>query len=261
MNDDDSQITLKQSTEIPVEDLRFELLQTQITSLNQNIGDYRTDMQGQRDSLETIQRSLHEIINSLLKTQASPENHDLFKSEYEKIKEEQLERIKIRNSVFLFQCGAIGAIMTHILSKDGTALEYLVIPWASTVFAWIAYREDLITEEIKKVLERKYGKVLAWDCEETAVMLSNIRDYRKSKNKQLEFLLFFFPSAIAILAAYFQYWNRVLVFHPPWIKLSIYTIAFVVNTLNATSLFLIAGYFNRKKRFENETLPEKGTKG
>jgi len=96
-------------------------------------------------------------------------SNELIVSQYQKLKEEQLERIKARDNLILVQLGAVGTIISFILSKDNAdrpliEFGYLLIPWISSVLAWLYYSQDEKIREIKAFLKAEgvYGEC-SWE--------------------------------------------------------------------------------------------------
>lgn len=124
-------------------------------------------------------------------------SNELIVSQYQKLKEEQLERIKARDNLILVQLGAVGTIISFILSKDNAdrpymEFGYLLIPWISSVLAWLYYSQDEKIREIKAFLK---AEGIYADCS---------WEKHKSSSKRIgmliaiDVIIFLLPSMLAL---------------------------------------------------------------
>jgi hypothetical protein len=232
-------------------DENIQEINSQIAAMSDNLGLFNEKFASLRSDFSGLSKDFDDVIKLMAEFDAA-EIKDLRKSEYEKIKEEQLERIKIRNNIFLFHIGATGAIMTHILSNDGKVLEYLVIPWICIIFAFLSYREDIMTEEIKLTILKQYGRLLIWDSsrkrDKDEDRIVKIRQSRKKYNSWLEFGIFFIPSIFsfgAVLGKYYNFMKSLFIGGFNWVYFGV----FIGLLFNIAILVLISLLWISKRGF------------
>ncbi|MGC4043725.1 MAG: hypothetical protein QM758_07955 [Armatimonas sp.] len=127
-------------------------------------------------------------------------SNELINSQYQKLKDEQLERIKFRDNLILVQLGTVGTIITFILSKDNVdrpymEFGYLLIPWISSVLAFLYYSQDEKIKDIKNFLVSEEQKGVYGDCS---------WERHKSSGKRIgmliavDIIIFLLPSLLAL---------------------------------------------------------------
>ena len=139
-----------------------------------------------------------------ISTPAQEPERDFLLVEYEKLKDEQIERIKERNSLINYTVVSIGALLA--LSSTGAALRNVLfaIPWIGIVFGLNYLRTDAKVSDIGSHLRSRYAEVFApafsW---ETKGDKSSQRFGFRAGQLLSDLLVFIGPGAVAIVVSWF----------------------------------------------------------
>jgi H+/Cl- antiporter ClcA len=159
---------------------------------------------------------------------------DILITEYNTLKSEQLERIKIRDTLIYISLGVFGAIFSFAmlesskLSLDDKRIVLLLLPTISFILSWvyidndakISHIGDYIKSNIIPSINKEGSNVIfGWE-------IYHKNDYRKNARKTLQWftdiLTFFIPAVVSIYlyfqhpsthkyVVYFAYWNLLII--------------------------------------------------
>ncbi|WP_013320652.1 hypothetical protein [Gloeothece verrucosa] len=134
--------------------------------------------------------------------------------EYEKLKDEQAQRIGFRDNIIFVTIGAFGGILSFALSNKISYYALLVIPWVCLILGWIYLVNDekisAIGRYIRITLAKKITdlignegneSILGW---EVAHRNDKLRKSRKIEQLIIDEITFVFSGFIALLAFLFS---------------------------------------------------------
>ncbi len=153
-------------------------------------------------------------------------------SEYNSLKSEQLERIKIRDNLIYISLGVFGAIFSFAMFKTiDRSIVLLMLPTVGLVLSWVyinndekvsqigKYIREELTPKIKELLVTDDSTVFGWESYHRS-------DYKRITRKALQVVVdiiaFAMPSAVSIYTYYtlnpdtnrlieaLTYWNIVI---------------------------------------------------
>jgi len=158
---------------------------------------------------------------------------EIYLKEYEKLKEEQAQRIGFRDNMLYVTLGVFGGVLSFALSQKANYYALLVIPWVCLILGW-AY---LVNDEkisaigkyirltlVEKVKEQNgyadYESIFGW---EIAHRSDERRKRRKIEQLIIDEITFVGSGLVALLAFWF------LVSQPP----------LAIHILGCMELFLL----------------------
>lgn len=133
-------------------------------------------------------------------TSASPQ---VLLAEYQHLKSEQVERIKLRDSYVNLNIVAVGVISGFLASHPRYSLAWLAVPWICTAFGWLYVMNDEKVSALQRYFRTRLRPALAPDA-----LGWEIFDRRKTilkrthKGGQLvvEEAMFVLPTVVALVA-------------------------------------------------------------
>jgi len=136
-------------------------------------------------------------------------------SEYNSLKSEQLERIKIRDTLIYISLGIFGAIFSYVMTGDHTndkAIVLLILPTISFILAWMYIVNDEkvsqigkyirynLSEKLKKITNQDDLISFGW---EQYHRNDNKRSWRKTLQIASDLMTFVVPSIVSIGTYFF----------------------------------------------------------
>ena len=134
--------------------------------------------------------------------------------EYEKLKEEQAQRIGFRDNLLYVTLGVFGAVVSFAVSDKTNSYAFLVLPWVCIILGWTYLVNDqkisAIGQYIRDTLINKVKKnnnvyndtesIFGW---EIAHRSDQLRKRRKIEQLIIDEITFVCSGVIAILAFWF----------------------------------------------------------
>ena len=145
----------------------------------------------------------------------------VFLLEYEKLKEEQAQRIGFRDQMIYVTLGIFGGVVSFALSDESHFYALLVIPWVCLILGWTYLVNDQkisaigeyirlnLTEKVKAETNYSYDEsIFAWEIAH--------RDDKRRKRRKIEQLIideitFVFSGLLALFAFWFPSSNLPLI--------------------------------------------------
>lgn len=163
----------------------------------------------------------------------------IYLAEYDKLKQEQIQRISVRDNLIYVMLTVFGAIFAYALSNSNHLHALLVVPWVSLSLGWVylsndkkvsdikIYIRDILSEKIKNVDINKHPASFEWENQ------SNKEPTRKIKKYFQLFidLTIFCFSGIVSLSLYIM--KTALISNTP----------FIIIILGYFSMLLLASWF------------------
>ncbi len=133
---------------------------------------------------------------------ASQDRKDVLLLEYEKLKEEQITRIDIRDNLIYASIAAAGGAMGFGLTQQGGELLFYVLPIVSFSLGWTYLSNDLKITTIGRYLARAAGELyepgtFGWEMHHVG-----FKGRRRRKLYQLAVDIIVFPAAGIFSLAY-----------------------------------------------------------
>ena len=133
--------------------------------------------------------------------------------EYEKLKEEQAQRIGFRDNLLYVTLGVFGAVVSFAVSDQTNSYAFLVLPWICIILGWTylvndqkisaigQYIRDTLVLKIKKqTIHKNTESIFGW---EIAHRIDELRKRRKFEQLVIDEITFVCSGVIAILAFWF----------------------------------------------------------
>ena len=144
----------------------------------------------------------------------------VFLLEYEKLKEEQAQRIGFRDQMIYVTLGIFGGVLSFALSNQTNFYALLVVPWVCLILGWTYLINDqkisAIGEYIRLTLSEKIKEQGYTDIESIFVWEIVHRSDERRKRRKIEQLIideitFVFSGWLALFAFWFSSSNLHLV--------------------------------------------------
>jgi nucleoside 2-deoxyribosyltransferase len=150
-----------------------------------------------------------------IKGTGEPENKaeflDLYKIEYQMLKDEAIKRIGFRDNLIYVMLVAIGAVASFGVSKAENSYALLIIPWVCVILGWTylandekishigAYIRRPLVEKITRSLGQSGEEVFGWE-------VFHRSDKGRLRRKILQFTVDLFTFCISGLVAITAFW-------------------------------------------------------
>jgi hypothetical protein len=153
-------------------------------------------------------------------------------SEYERLKAEQVERIKQRDSFINFNIIAIGVVAGFLASHPKSSLAWLAVPWICTSFGWVYVMNDekisALTRYFKHELTKELGSgSLGWESFPRRKTI--LRRTHKVGQLVIELALYVLPTGVAVVGYFTGRGSR------PWFASALA----VIEIVGAVALALV----------------------
>ncbi|MDF5724352.1 MAG: hypothetical protein PUP91_28595 [Rhizonema sp. PD37] len=138
---------------------------------------------------------------------------EVYLHEYEKLKEEQAQRIGFRDNLLYVTLGVFGAVVSFAVANKANYYALLVIPWVSLILGWNYLVNDekisaigkyirlKLTEKIKEQTGNpEIESIFGW---EIAHRSDNRRQRRKIEQLVIDEITFVLSGVIALVAFWF----------------------------------------------------------
>lgn len=135
---------------------------------------------------------------------------EVYLQEYEKLKDEQTQRIGFRDNLLYVTLGVFGAVITFAVSSKTNYYALLVIPWVCLILGWTYLVNDEkitaigryirlnLAEKIKELTgHTEIESIFGW---EIAHRSDNRRKRRKIEQLVVDQITFVFSGIIALIA-------------------------------------------------------------
>jgi hypothetical protein len=169
---------------------------------------------------------------------------EVYLHEYEKLKEEQAQRIGFRDNLLYVTLGVFGAVVSFAVTNKANYYALLVIPWVSLILGWNYLVNDekvsaigkyirlTLTEKIKEQTGHpEIESIFGW---ETAHRSDNRRKRRKIEQLIIDEITFVFSGVIALIA----FW--LLVSNSPLVVNILGVIELILLLILAVEIFIYA---------------------
>jgi hypothetical protein len=169
---------------------------------------------------------------------------EVYLHEYEKLKEEQAQRIGFRDNLLYVTLGVFGAVVSFAVANKANYYALLVIPWVSLILGWNYLVNDekisaigryirlILTEKIKeKTGNQDIESIFGW---EIAHRSDNRRLRRKIEQLIIDEITFVFSGVIALVS----FW--LLVSNAPVVVNILGVIELVLLMILAVEIFIYA---------------------
>ncbi|MBE9257416.1 hypothetical protein [Dolichospermum sp. LEGE 00246] len=169
---------------------------------------------------------------------------EVYLQEYEKLKEEQSQRIGFRDNLLYVTLGVFGAVVSFTVSNKANYYALLVIPWVSLILGWNYLVNDekisAIGRYIRLTLAEKIKEntgnpeiesIFGW---ETAHRSDNRRKRRKIEQLIIDEITFVLSGIIALIT----FW--ILVSNAPVVVNILGVIELVLLIILAVEIFIYA---------------------
>jgi hypothetical protein len=157
--------------------------------------------------------------------------------EYSKLKDEQVMRIRFRDSTIPLTLASVAALVPFALAKEEYALALLLVPVISLIMGWLYlvndekvshlgsyFRKDLHDELVRLLGPLGSPAVLGWELKHRS---DSNRATRKNLQLMIDLVAFCLPGLLAIgLYVYFQwsvYQRWSLIVAAPFVLISVVT--------------------------------------
>lgn len=150
---------------------------------------------------------------SLMNDEQKQQLLQVYLIEYEKLKEEQAQRIGFRDNLLYVTLGVFGAVVSFAVSNKTNSYAFLVIPWVCIILGWTYLVNDqkisaigqYIRQTLNDKLKEKTGykdteSIFGW---EIAHRSDELRKRRKIEQLIIDEITFVCSGVIAILAFWF----------------------------------------------------------
>jgi hypothetical protein len=135
---------------------------------------------------------------------------EIYLKEYEKLKDEQTQRIGFRDNLIYVTLGVFGTVLTFAVSNKANYYALLIIPWVCLILGWTYLVNDekitaigryirlTLAEKIKENTDNvKTESILGW---EIAHRSDNRRKRRKIEQLVVDQITFVISGIVALLA-------------------------------------------------------------
>ena len=169
---------------------------------------------------------------------------DVYLQEYEKLKEEQAQRIGFRDNLLYVTLGVFGAVVSFAVANKANYYALLVIPWVSLILGWTYVVNDekisAIGRYIRLTLSEKIKEqtgntddesIFGW---EIAHRSDNRRQRRKIEQLIIDEITFVFSGVLAL----FAFW--LLVSRPPVLVNILGVIEVILLVILGVEIFIYA---------------------
>ena len=156
---------------------------------------------------------------------------EVYLKEYEKLKEEQAQRIGFRDNMLYVTLGVFGGILSFALTGKTNYYALLVIPWVCLILGWAYLVNDekisaigkyirlTLVEKIKEQTSCTDGfeSIFGWEIVHRS---DNLRKRRKIEQLIIDEITFVLSGVVALLAFWFLVSQPPLAIHVLcWIEL------------------------------------------
>lgn len=128
--------------------------------------------------------------------------HEIPLEEYRQLKQEQLERIKLRDSFINLDIVAIGVLGGVLASHPQFSTAWLVVPWICSSFGWAYAMNDEKVSALQRYfrteLSPRLDYSLGWEVFDRRK--TSLATPHKISQLAVEFALFVLPTLIAVFA-------------------------------------------------------------
>jgi len=158
---------------------------------------------------------------------------EVYLHEYEKLKEEQAQRIGFRDNMLYVTLGVFGAVLSFALSGKNNYYALLIVPWVCLILGWTYLVNDekisAIGKYIRHTLMDKI-KELTGNTDKESIFgweIAHRSDPRREQRKIEQLIIDEITFVLSGIVALIAFW--ILVSQPP----------LVVNILSAVEFFLL----------------------
>lgn len=139
---------------------------------------------------------------------------EVYLTEYKELKNEQIQRIGLRDNIVYATLAAAAAVFAFVMSKQVDPIALLGLAPATFVLGWIHLNNDVkscaigrylrctLRNRIHKLTGSEYPGILGWEIE---VRSGRQRPWRKLMDCTASILAFAFPGFLALWIYWFRY--------------------------------------------------------